>query len=78
MIAFLNDLRLKLRNIYKSWVVWFNAAMVALPFALDALSAQLPAMQSVMPPNIYMYVYIVTVVGNVLLRFKTNKSLADK
>ena len=68
-----------LKGALKSWTVWFNAFMglfveIGLPKALETL----PLLYGVYPNSIYFTILVVILGGNVLLRFKTNKSLAQK
>lgn len=68
----------KLRGVKKSLTVWFNAiaaaALSGLPFAVDAF----PQIKGYIPDNIYSAAWVVLVIGNILLRVKTTKDLADK
>ena len=63
---------------HKSLTIWFNgvigAAVVALPLAQD----QLPQLQDYLPANLYHYGMGALIVGNIILRFKTNSALANK
>ena len=65
-------------NAHKSLTIWFNgimgAAVVALPIAQDNF-AQL---QDYLPANPYHSMMGAVVVGNIILRFKTNGALAEK
>lgn len=68
-----------LKGAYKSKTIWFNSLMglfaeVGLPKALETL----PLLYGVYPNSIYFTLLMVIIYGNVLLRIKTNKSLADK
>lgn len=82
MKACLKDLlvrvRADLRRAHKSLTIWFNgvfgSAVVALPF----LQGSLPEMREFLPEGIYQYLMGVVVAGNILLRFKTSKGLAEK
>lgn len=69
-------MKAKLLNMWKSWTIWFNgvaaAALGILPMAQDSL----PALQQYVPDIKWAAVSII--VGNVLLRFKTNKPLQEK
>jgi len=82
MIAYFKDLLASIREdskkLHKSATIWFNSVMgtlaVVLPFAQD----QLPAMQAYLPAHIYNYMMGAVVLGNIVLRYKTTKRLADK
>lgn len=68
----------KLKNSWKSWTIWFNGLMTTIVVALPSVQDAFPQIQSYLPANIYKYAMGALVAGNILLRFKTNKSLADK
>jgi len=68
----------KCANLHKSLTIWFNTVMgtaiVVLPVAQD----QFPALQGYVPDKWYHYTMGALVVGNILLRFKTNRPLQEK
>lgn len=68
----------KLQNVHKSSTILFNALSVTAVPTLDYLQTQLPALQAMLPTNLYNYAFGAAVIGNVLLRFKTNTALEDK
>ena len=82
MISFLKDkvmnLKSDLKRIHKSFVIWFNglsaALITALPFAQD----NFPQLQEYVSPAFYKHAMVAIIVGNIILRFKTNSSLRDK
>lgn len=81
MREYLKDLWLKIKadaaRMHRSWTIWFNGIggiAALLPMASD----QLPQLQDYLPDNFYHYAMVALVVGNILLRFKTTKALADK
>jgi hypothetical protein len=63
---------------HKSLTIWFNGlvgmAVMALPFAQD----NMPQLQDYLPADVYHYAMGAVIVGNILLRFKTTSSLAEK
>jgi len=65
------DLKAKLINSWKSFTNWFNVigAAVLQTIILD------PSLQELLAINDLMWVILV---GNIILRFKTTQSLADK
>lgn len=81
-MEYIKDLFAKIKadavRAHKSLTIWFNgvmaAAVVALPFAQD----QLPQLQDYLPASLYHYGMGALIVGNIILRFKTNGALADK
>lgn len=68
----------RLKNAWRSTVIWFNgiaaSIMVVLPVAQDSL----PQLQSYLPSHMYQIMMGVVVAANILLRFKTTTDLADK
>lgn len=67
------------KGAYKSRTIWFNSFMglfvqIVLPKALETL----PLLYGVYPNSIYFTLLVVIIFGNVLLRFKTTTSLANK
>lgn len=67
-----------LRNAWKSLTIWFNGLAGLLLGMADTLKDYLPFAQSYVTADILKYAAIGIVVVNVLLRFKTKSSLADK
>lgn len=66
----------KLKNAWKSWTIWFNALAATVLGVLPMLQDSLPALAQYVPDIKWAAVGII--IGNVLLRFKTNTSLAEK
>lgn len=71
-------LEAKILGMWKSWTIWFNALIAGLLPMLDYAQSNLPVLQGVLPQHIYTYAFVATVVGNIVLRFKTIEGLADK
>lgn len=73
-----DSFRADIARAHKSFTIWFNGvlgvAIVLLPVAQD----QMPQLQDYLPANVYHYAMGALVVGNILLRFKTNCALAEK
>ena len=71
-------MRAKLKGAIKSLTIWFNSiagtAAVALPYAKE----QLPALQSYVPHDFFQYAMAAVIIGNIVIRFKTNSSLEQK
>lgn len=61
----------------KSKTVALNTVAALLP-VLDYALSQLPALEGFMPKEIYMYAFMGVIAANIVLRFYTNKALADK
>lgn len=67
-----------LKNAWKSLTIWFNGIAMALLGMMDTLKENLPFAQTYLTPDMLKYAAIGIVAANVLLRFRTSKSLADK
>ena len=71
-----------LRGSLRSLTVWFNAAaaglLAVLPELLPALADAAPSLQPYLGPDVYRYLMLAIVVGNIVLRVRTSTSLADK
>lgn len=67
-----------LKGAAKSVTMWFNGIFAtvatAIPFALDSF----PALEQYLPTNIYKHLMVALIVGNMVLRFRTSKPLAEK
>ena len=67
-----------LKRAHHSFTIWFNGLMGTAVVVLPALQDQLPQLQEYVPANLYHYAMGTLIVGNIILRFKTNSALADK
>lgn len=68
----------KVRGAWRSKTVWFNAALLGMLPLIDLLSGALPQLQMFLTDESYRRVGIVTVVGNIVLRFLTSRPLEHK
>lgn len=68
----------KLKGASRSKTVWFNSIAGTIAGALPMLQEALPSLQAHITPNVYRWLFIVVVVGNIWLRVITTKSLEDK
>lgn len=68
----------KLRGMHKSVVIWFNGLLLALLPVLDYAKDSLPQLADFLSPDVYKAVGLAVVTANIVLRFKTTSSLADK
>lgn len=68
----------KLRGAWKSWTIWLNSICIAVLSGLPAVADAIPQMQPFLPEDWYRIIGGVIVGANILLRFKTNKSLDEK
>lgn len=73
-----NNLKAKLANMYKSLTIWVNGVLLAAVPMIGPIKENLPDIGQYLTPELFKYVGIAVVVANILLRFKTDKSLADK
>jgi hypothetical protein len=78
MKAYFQELLLKLKGMYKSWTIWFNSMMALAMIAPPILSDSFPQLQSYLPEGVYKWASGALIIANIMLRFKTIKSLADK
>jgi hypothetical protein len=62
----------------KSFTIWFNGLVLAALPVLDYAAGVLPQLQQYIGPETYKLAGLVVIIGNILLRFKTNTPLADK
>lgn len=67
-----------LRGVRKSLTIWFNSALLAALPVFELAHSYLPELQSYLPDNVYRIMGIITVAGNIALRFKTTKPLSEK
>ena len=74
----MDKLKASIRGAFKSFTMWFNAIMATAIAALPSLHDALPSLQQYIDPAFYKHLFVVTIVGNILLRVKTNKALHDK
>ena len=68
----------KLKKAWKSVVIWFNSISAAVIAGLPMLGDSVPQMQPYLTPGLYQWIGGMIIFANIALRFKTNKSLADK
>ena len=74
----MNKIKLSIIGAWKSWTIWFNSALGMFIVALPDIQNSLPQIAQYIPPNIYSYLSVAAVIGNIMLRAKTNKSLSDR
>ena len=73
-----NTFKKNCAKMHKSWTIWFNSIMAAVVVTLPHLQDMLPSIQAYLPHNISQYLTSAIVLGNLALRFKTNKPLSEK
>ena len=66
----------------KSWTLWFNSILSTIfalvVFTLPQLQASLPLLQGSVPQTWYAVLLLTSLVGNIALRFKTDRAIRDK
>lgn len=68
----------KLKGAWKSLTIWFNGVVLAVIPLIDTVKENLPALGQYLTPENLKTIGLAVLVLNIALRFKTNKSLADK
>ena len=66
------------RGSFKSFTMWFNGVMASVLAAFPVLHDSLPQLSDYLTQDIYKKLMAVTIVGNIILRVKTNKALHEK
>lgn len=68
----------KIRNAWRSRTIWFNAFLLTLLPLFEMISGAMPQLHEYLPDNVYKAVGVITVAGNIVLRFLTSKPLEAK
>lgn len=78
----LESFKLKAAGAWRSFTIWFNGVMAALLIYADniigALRDTLPTVSQWLTSDILKGAAVLIIIGNIALRFKTDKSLAEK
>ena len=72
------DFLRKLSGCKRSCVVRVNAGILAATPLFQMAQDQWPQLREYLPANLYGYAFVVIVIVNILLRFKTKLPLEDK
>lgn len=67
-----------LKGSLKSLTIWFNGILLALLPLMEYLKDSLPQLQEWLGADLYRTVGLIVVIGNILLRYKTNKPVSEK
>ena len=67
-----------LRGTVRSFTVWFNGITGTLTAMIPFIPEYLPEMKPYLTQKTYLTLLAINAIGNILLRIKTNKSLAEK
>jgi len=78
MKEFLAKVWADLQQAHRSATIWFNGVMVAAMAGLPDLMQSFPQLHGLIPEAIYQHMWAFIVAGNIVLRFKTKSSLAEK
>lgn len=68
----------KLRGAWRSWTIHFNVWLAIVIEFLPMAKDSFPELQPYVPANLFQYGMAVLIIGNLILRFKTNTSLEAK
>jgi hypothetical protein len=68
----------KRKAFWKSATLWFNSLVATLAVMLPDLMLQLPVLQPYLPTDVFKWMFLGTVVGNILLRIRTSTALGVK
>lgn len=68
----------KLCGMRKSLTIWFNGVLLAALPVLDYAKDSLPQLTDFLSPSTYKTIGLIVVAVNIVLRFRTSGSLADK
>ena len=63
-----------MKSWYKSFTLWFNVFLGSLPTLLSTLGDQLPSLQPYIPQDIYVWLFGIVTIGNVLIRVYLTKT----
>lgn len=68
----------KIAGMYRSMTIWFNSLVGMVVIGLPEIKYSFPELQSYLPEGFFRYAMGALIIGNIFLRFKTNKGLQDK
>ena len=71
-------LKVYLAGAMKSWTIWFNTILGIVIQTLPDAQSTFPQLQDYLPADIYHKALGALIVGNLLLRVKTNKALSER
>lgn len=66
------------KGAYKSATMWINGAFAAMVSNWDAIMSNYPQLGQYMDASHFKWIAMGIIAANIALRFKTDKSLADK
>lgn len=68
----------KIKGALRSTVIWLNGLLLAAFPLIEMAKEELPGLAQFLTPDVYKRVGLAVVVLNILLRFRTTKSLQEK
>jgi len=71
-------LRQRLSGMKKSFTIWFNSVVGTAVVGIPQLQDSLPQIQTYIPENFFKILAVTLIIGNILLRIKTNRGLENK
>jgi len=71
-------IRSALAGARRSWTIRLNVTVGALAASLPVAQDAIPQLQAYLPADVYRYAMAAVVLGNILLRIKTNKPLSER
>jgi len=67
-----------MKAFWKSMTIWFNSVAGGLVVLLPDLMAQLPMLKEYVPTDIYRWLFMAVIVGNILIRARTSTAIGLK
>lgn len=64
-----------MKAFWKSLTIWFNSALAGIAVMLPDFLAQLPMLREYLPDDIYRWLLLFVVLGNVLIRARTSTAI---
>ena len=74
----MNRLLGKVKNMWRSWTIWFNGVGIAIIGFWPDLVSNFPTLQGYVSEGVFKGAMGAILMINLILRFKTTKDLADK
>ena len=74
----MKNLLAKVKNMWRSWTIWFNGIGIAIVSFWPDLVSNFPTLQGYVSESIFKSTMAAILIINLILRFKTTTDLADK
>lgn len=72
------NVRKDVARAHRSLTIQFNSIMAVITELIPMAADELPKLKEYIPDGFYGKMTIILIVGNILIRFKTNRALRDK